>query len=287
MKVLDYIKSFDAEYINNYSNEAKLKWINLIESNVYEDIIEDYRVKHYSRTLNGFQLDLPVGVDFEDVQHTMYINGVPYRKKDVRAHKEYRSFWYEDGKVCMFPAFAQTDTKYESEEGEITFTASTIVTTGENFSFAAGDVVNVSGCTVNEDNNKTATILKVDGNTLTFDSDTFTAGAETASITIQKATVKMIYKAKVAEKTIDNITTDELLIPAKFRDIYDYYFMYRIAYLQKEYQEAANHMALYTSRLSDFREWYDDHKPSRPDSMIQAPEVDALHASNSVDFDSC
>jgi hypothetical protein len=264
-----------------------LKWINAVESNVYEDIIDDYGVQYYSRTLNGFQLDLPSGVEFENVEPVLFVNGIGYNKKDVRAHREYRSFWYEDSKICVYPAFAQTDTEYESGEGEITFTSSTIVTTGDSFTFASGDVVTISGCTVNTDNNKTATILSVDTDTLTFASDTFTAGEETAAITIQKASVKLIYKSTITEKEIGDMATDELLIPAKFRDIYDYYLMYKIAYLQKEYQEASNHMALYTSRLSDYEQWYDDHKPARPDSQIQAPEVDDLYASNSVDFDNC
>jgi hypothetical protein len=284
MTVLDYIKTFDAEYPNTYNPEVKLKWINTVESNVYDDIIKDFSTVYYSRVLNEYQYDLPSGVEFMDVEPLMYVNGVRYRKKDARAYKEHRSFWYDGSKINIYPACTATDTEYESDEGEISFATSTIVTTGDDFTFRAGDVVKITGCTVNTDNNKTATILSADTDTLTFADDTFIEGEETAAITIQKATIRLVYKDRIAEKEIGDISTDELIIPAKFRDIYDYYLMYKIAYLDKEYQEAPNHMTLYTSRLRDYEMWYEDHRPARPESEIIAPEEGETYTEDGFDY---
>lgn len=100
-------------------------------------------------------------------------------------------------KIVIFPdkkyydisadEFGDLGCKYTSGAGEISFTAGTVATTGTAFSFKAGDGVEISGCT-NADNNKSAVIREISGDkkTLTFDDSIFTAGAETATVTIER-----------------------------------------------------------------------------------------------------
>jgi len=367
MTVDEYITAFDLEYDHDHSNSTLLKWINLLESNVYDDIMKDYDVQYYARVLDEYQYDLPSGVNITDVA-SVYVNGIKYRKKDVRAHNNYRSYWYEDSKLCIYPACTATDSsyvsaagditfkaiEYTSGAGEITFASGTITTTGDSFvtagfvvgnsitisnctdntsnnktvvitgvtadtitvasgSFTAGtepgtikiktnciytagsdfsgfsvdDIVNVSGCTDETANNKYATIIAVADDVLTFAEDTFTAQAESASVTITAPKIKMTYITIPEWKVIGDISTDELTLPDRFVDAYDYFIMSKIAYLEKEFAEAQNHMAMCERRIREFEEWYDDHRPSIPDDSIVALEDGELYQDENLDFDEC
>ena len=68
----------------------------------------------------------------------------------------------------------------------LTFATSTITTTGADFAFHVGDAVEITGCTVNPENNKTPIVRGVSGKTLTFYDNTFTEGTETGSVTIKR-----------------------------------------------------------------------------------------------------
>lgn len=94
--------------------------------------------------------------------------------------------------------FGNMEETYKSGAGQITFAATskddddpvkyaTITTTGANFNFRDGDAVEITGCTVNPENNKTLVIRKVKGKVLKFYENSFTAGKETAAITIKRA----------------------------------------------------------------------------------------------------
>lgn len=65
-----------------------------------------------------------------------------------------------------------------------TFTDSTI-SLGQSTEFRAGDGVTISGCIRHPENNKTAVIREVNGSTLTFSEECFTAGSESA-VTIKR-----------------------------------------------------------------------------------------------------
>ena len=71
--------------------------------------------------------------------------------------------------------FGPMEVTYEAEGGTLTFTDSTITTTGEDFPFRVGDAVTITGCTTRPENNKTVIIRQVAGKTLTFYANTFTA----------------------------------------------------------------------------------------------------------------
>lgn len=64
----------------------------------------------------------------------------------------------------------------------VTFTGSTDLTE----SFKAGDGVEITGCTTNEGNNKNFVIKEVTSNKITVTDNTFTAGAESGSITVER-----------------------------------------------------------------------------------------------------
>lgn len=271
MNVQDYITNFALEYDHPYEDSVILKWINLAESNIYGDIIKEYLVKYYVRTLNAFQYSLPDGVNFEDVKG-LYVNGKRYKKKDVRSYKEDRTFWLENSKLCFYPSCQDTDKTYVANAGELTFSSSTIATTGGKFNFSIGEVVLVSGCTVNASNNKYATIIGVENDTLTFTPGTFETGTEIGVVALYAPKIKLIYLNVPKAKLIDNIDVDTLIIPDRFIDIYDYYLAAKIANLAKESDEYRNNMALFNARVSEYVSWHDEHRPQEPESNIQASE---------------
>jgi len=279
MTVNDYLTGFLAENDHPHSNATLLKWINLVESNL--DNIKTYLVKYYARSLNAFQYTLPTGVSFDDVK-SVYVNGIKYRKKDVRAHKEYRSYWYEDSKLCIYPACAETDLSYVSEANEITFATDSITTIGDDFTFSVGDTVLVSGATTAA-NNKYAAIIGVAAKVLTFAASTFTAGADAAIVTIARPKVKVTYEYKPTTKLIANILTDTLNLGDRWLQLYDFFLMAKIAYLAKEYQEYANHMASFNAEVTRYEDWNEAHRAMSPESDMVASEED--YYNSDVDFD--
>ena len=83
-------------------------------------------------------------------------------------------------------AFANMEVTYEAAAGTLTFTANTITTTGDDFTFRVGDAVEITGCTTAAENNKTPIIRGVNGKTLTFYDNTFTEAEEAAAVTIKR-----------------------------------------------------------------------------------------------------
>jgi hypothetical protein len=277
--VQDYINTFALEHDNPYPDEVILKWINLVDGK--PSIKKDYRIQYYSKTLNAFQFSLPTGVDFEHVAK-LYVDGNPYKKKDTRAYKESRSFWYEDSTLCIYPACYETDLSYVSGVGEITVATNTITTTGDDFTFSIGDVVNITGCT-NTANNKSAVIISKAAKVLTFSSGTFTAETVAGAVTISKCKIKLTYEYKPVTKLIANIATDTLNLPDEWVEIYDFFNLSKIAYNAKDYADAQNHMAMHDAKIAEYNEWWENHRAQSPETDIVAAEDIAY--SSSRDFD--
>lgn len=82
--------------------------------------------------------------------------------------------------------FGSMEETYSAGAGTLTFTASTITTTGADWPFRSGDAVAITGCTTAPENNKTVIVRSVSGKTLTFYDNTFTAGAEAAAVTVKR-----------------------------------------------------------------------------------------------------
>lgn len=90
---------------------------------------------------------------------------------------------YYDVKNATFGSMEAT---YSAATGTLTFTASTITTTGADWPFRVGDAVEITGCTTAAENNKTPIIRGVSGKTLTFYDNTFTAASEAAAVTFKR-----------------------------------------------------------------------------------------------------
>jgi len=203
MTVNEYITDFNLEHDHAYSNASLLKWINILEANL--DVIKDYRVVNYSRTVGENEFDLPEGVPFEDVYRILWVDGVKYKKMDPREYQKSRTFWYEGEKLCIYPIPTVTDTE---------------------------------------------------------------------------AKVRLVYQYRPAKKLIANIATDDLYIPEKYIEIYDFFLLSKIAYLQKEYGEHANHMVMFNQKVSEFETWWENNRPSNPESEMTSDEY-----YESTDFD--
>ena len=101
--------------------------------------------------------------------------------------------------------FGDMEAAYVSSENQISFNGSaegsdtdamkysTITTTGKNFNFRVGDAIEVTGCTVNPENNKTLVIRAVEDKVLKFYENSFTTGAETGVITLKRVIPDLDY----------------------------------------------------------------------------------------------
>lgn len=96
--------------------------------------------------------------------------------------------------ILIFPdkAYYNVETKqFGSMEARVSatglvFTDSVITTTGADWPFRVGDAVEIAGCTVHAENNKTIIVRGVEGKKLTFYENSFTAGTETGAVTISR-----------------------------------------------------------------------------------------------------
>lgn len=82
--------------------------------------------------------------------------------------------------------FGSLEATYEAEAGAISFTTSTVTTTGEAFPFRVGDAVEISGCVDLPENNKTSIIREMGPKSLTFYDNTLQAGEESGTVTIRR-----------------------------------------------------------------------------------------------------
>lgn len=83
-------------------------------------------------------------------------------------------------------SFKSMEETYSAGAGTLTFTSTTITTTGADWPFKVGDAVEITGCTTAAENNKTPIIRGVSGKVLTFYDNTFTAATEAAAVTVKR-----------------------------------------------------------------------------------------------------
>jgi hypothetical protein len=363
MTVDAFITSLESKFdCSAYTDTDQVDFINAVESNVYADIIKVYGVQYYNRQINLTQFTLPTGVAFEDIKK-LYVNGVRYKKYDSRAYKVNKSYWYEQGKINIYPAPTINDaqyvsgasevtfqnTSYTSGASQITFASTTITTTGTDFSnlyvgnkidvsgcidqtgnnkaavitgvaakvltfasgtftaqvetgtvniatnaiytsgthfsgFAVGDVALVSGCLLTTTNNKYGVITDVQDHVLTFASGTFGAQAETAAITVKAPKIKVTYDVKPTAKTVAGITTETLILPDRFVDVYRFYNIAQMSLYDKDFKIYNNYIALYNQKLADFERWWEERRPITPEEELVASEEE--YYNSDVDFDS-
>lgn len=80
-------------------------------------------------------------------------------------------------------AFGDMEERFEAPAGTLTFTDSTITTSGGTFRFRVGDAVTISGST---ENDKSVIVRGVEDTVLRFYENTFTEGEEANAVTIKR-----------------------------------------------------------------------------------------------------
>lgn len=265
MTIQAFLNDFALKFSHTYSNTEMINWINQIDNKVYTDTKESFNVAYYKKILNETSILLPTGVEFEDIS-SLQVNGIPYQAStsNVSRYDRGRFYFYENGRLEIRPIQDGTDITYTSDANEITFRTNTITTTGDDFvGICIGDTVTITGALLNTANNKTAIVVDVDLKVLTFPASTFTAQAEAAAITLTVPTIRLVYKAKPTEKTIADIAT-ELMIPRKFQEIYEYYLMFKISLVRKEFNDANNYSVLFNNMVDAYEKDYQSKKGIKP-----------------------
>jgi hypothetical protein len=73
----------------------------------------------------------------------------------------------------------------------------------------------------------------------------------------------VVCRTKPAVKLIANITTDALLLPDAFIDLYRYYIYSQIAYLREQFTTGDNWATKFNAKMSDFKIWYENNRPKK------------------------
>jgi hypothetical protein len=261
MTVTTLITSIGTKVPHALLSQDILDFINDVESELYTDTIKEFLSTYIPLVANQAQYSFPTGVTILDVE-SVFVYGVEYPKRDLR-QKSTKGYYKEESKLTLYPVPSVSDTSYVSGAGEITFAATTITTTGDDFSgFAVGDIILVSGATTAA-NNKYAVITTVAAKVLTFPAGTFSAGADAAAVTVYKPSLEVVSRYKPTTKLLADIATDTLLLSDAFIDIYRYYAYAQICFLREEFDRGNNWLSQYKNRLSDFKIWYENNRPKQ------------------------
>lgn len=261
MTVTALIASILSKMPHSLVNQDIVDFINDVESQLYTDTIKEFVSIYIPLVANQAQYSFPTGVTILDTE-SVFLHGVELSKRDLR-QKNWRGYYKEGDKLTLSPVPSTSDTVYVSGGNEITFAATTITTTGDDFTgVAIGSIILVSGATTAA-NNKYATVTGVAAKVLTFPADTFTAGADAAAVTISVPSLEVVSRYKPTAKLLANITTETLLLPDAFIDVYRYYAYAQISYLREQFDRGNNWLSQYKARLSDFRIWYENNRPKQ------------------------
>jgi hypothetical protein len=258
MTVQSLITSITSKLPNTLTNQDYVDFVNDLESAVYSDTIKEFISTFIPLYANTAQYTFPTGVTLQDIE-SVFVNGVEYDKIDLR--QKITGYYLEGGKLTLRPTPSQTDDSYVSGAGEITFASGSITTTGDDFSgFSVGDTVLVSGATTSA-NNKYAVITAVAAKVLSFQTGTFSAGADAAAVTVWLPSLEIVSRYKPATKLLANIDTDTLLLPDA--DIYRYCIYAKICELREKFDVANNYKIAFNSKMSDFKIKYENSRPKK------------------------
>lgn len=249
----DVITKVDRLKPNAYGDEDKLDWISDIDTFLRSEVIRYYNYYTITTTVGEVTYTLPAGVYFENIEAIIY-NDKRVEKTDflsyaINGYENSITITATEAETILLMYLVRFDRyryiSYVSGANEITFGTNSILTAGENFTFAVGDKVNITGCTVNAANNKEATILTGStANNLLFAADTFTAGAETAAITLIR------------------VLDDTLIVQAPYDKMYAEYLFSMIDFNNREYEAYNNNSAMYNATLSAYTKWYKQRSPT-------------------------
>ena len=261
MTVQALITSITSKMPNTLVNQDFLDFVNELEQALYSDTVKEFISTYIPLIANQAQYSFPTGVTLLDCE-SVFLSSVELTKRDLR-QKNSRGYYKEGDKITLSPVPSVSDTSYVSGAGQITFAATTITTTGSDFTgISVGDTILVSGATTAA-NNKYATGTGVAAKVLTFPASTFTAGADAAAVTVSLPSLEVVSRYKPTAKLLANIATDTLLLPDSFIDIYRYYIYAQICFLREQFDRGNNWVSQYQNRMSDYKIWYENNRPKQ------------------------
>lgn len=82
--------------------------------------------------------------------------------------------------------FGSMEPAFRAASGAAVFTDSTITISGASYDFRAGDTITISGCTTHSENNKAIICRSIEGDTLRFYENSFTAGTEAGEVLLMR-----------------------------------------------------------------------------------------------------
>lgn len=243
---------------NAYSAEDKLDWISDVDTYIRSEIIKYYNYITINTTAGEVTYDLPEGVVFENIEYILYnnkrVDKVDFRSYGINGYQSNITINSTTPEtillVYLIPLSRYRYIKYISKEGNITFGTNYIQTLSDDFTFEIGDTVEITGCTVNEDNNKSAEIIDGTTSMLLFADNTFTEGNETGIITITR------------------VLNDVLIAQPPYDKMYHEYLFAMIDFNNREYESYNNNMIMYNNTLKDFANWYKQRSPVNLASKI-------------------
>jgi hypothetical protein len=255
----ELIDTVDRLKPNAYSTEDKLNWISDVDSSIRATIMKYYGSATITTIPSTTIYSLPAGVNFEDIEYVFFnnkrVDKLDFRNIGLNGYagniniNSNRSVTITIYYLIRHPRYRYVE--YVSEPNSITFGTNFIETTGAEFNkFFTGDTIKISGCTVNEGNNKQAVILSGVDTKMEFEDDTFTAGAETAAITIIR------------------VLNDNLIVPEPYDKMYKEYLFAMIDFHNREYESYNNNMIMYNATLEAFTNWHKQRSPINVYSKI-------------------
>jgi len=261
MTVSTLITSISAKMPHTLVNQDIVDFVNDVEAQLYTDTIKEFISTYIPLIANQAQYSFPTGVTILDIA-SVFLYGAELPKRDLR-QKNWRGYYKEGNMLTLYPTPSVSDTAYVSGAGEITFAATTITSTGDDFTgINVGDIVLVSGADTAA-NNKYAVVTGVAAKVLTFPADTWSAGLDAGAVTVSVPSLEVVSRYKPTIKALANITTDTLLLPDAFVDIYRYYAYAQISYLREQFDRGNAWLNQYRTRLSDFRIWHENNRAKK------------------------
>lgn len=96
-----------------------LTWVNILRRDIYKNITIKYDAIETVKTVaTQIQYTYPTGVTIDDIASEIYIDGIMYKKINVRAKPGYNIpdgyyFWNQDSKLNIYPTPTVTDLDIE------------------------------------------------------------------------------------------------------------------------------------------------------------------------------
>lgn len=267
--IREIITSVDELRQNTYNDRQKAKWINEVDGYVKDNCIPSFLGFGITRIANQESYTLPTGILFDDIE-IVYFDTTIVPRIDLRSYKEV-GYFNINGNIGIYPVPTVDDattgyikviykasfTKYRTSEyvsgtSQISFTGTTITTTGSDFSgFVIGDTINVTGCVFNANNNKSAVITGVAAKVLTFASGSFANASESGIVTVTRE------------------LTDTVLIIDRFQRIYEEYILAQIDFYNKDYDDYNNMIQKYNDSMKAYQNWATGKQPVNKSAQIK------------------